>query len=168
MVKDKPTRSSVYVTGNKFRLLPDILPHLLVEGRNTFIDLFGGSACVTLNVNKTGHFKHILYNEIDEHIFGLQDYLLNNDNDFCIVSYLNKLYGKGKTDYLSLVKSYNKEPCYEKLFLLQCRSFSNGIRFNSKGKFDKPWGDRAPFFLDRMKEHQKLLKGVKLWPSILA
>ena len=159
----KYLRAAPYVTGNKYRLLPDILPHLLVEGRNTFIDLFGGSGCVTINVNETGHFDNILYNELDEHIFGLQNYLLNNDNDFCIVSYLNKLYSKGKTDYLSLVKSYNKEPCYEKLFLLQCRSFSNGIRFDKKGKFDKPWGDRAPFFLERMKEHQRLLKGVKLW-----
>ena len=155
--------SSIYLSGNKRKLLPDILPHLLEEGRTTFIDLFGGSGTVTINVNKTGHFKHILYNELDEHIFGLQDYIYNNSDDFKIVSYLNKMYNKTKSDYLHLVKSYNKDPDYDKLFLLQCRSFSNGIRFNSKGKFDKPYGDRAPFFLERMKEHQKLLEGVKMW-----
>jgi len=151
-------QSSIYLAGNKRKLLPQIMPHLIVEGRTVFIDVFGGSGTVSLNVNKTRHYSQVVYNERDEHLFGLQDYIKNNDNDFLILQYLNSQYGKSKEDFLSLRKSYNSKPDYDKLFLLMHRSNSNMIRFNDSGKFNMTWGDRKPFFLDRIKEHKESLQ----------
>ncbi len=151
-------QSSIYLAGNKRKLLPSIMPHLLVEGRTTFIDLFGGSGTVTLNVNNQNHFNHIIYNERDEHMFGLQKYIMYNQNKFCIVSYLNEQYSKSKEDYLALRRSYNAKPDYDKLYLLMCRSNSNAIRFSGNGtRFNQPWGDRSPFYPERMKAHQECL-----------
>ena len=44
-----------------------------------------------------------------------------------------------------------------------CRSNSNMIRFNKSGKYNMSFGDRKPFFLDRLREYQKAMVGVKFW-----
>lgn len=155
--------SPIYLAGNKKKLLPSIMPHLLVEGRDTFIDLFGGSGTVSVNVNSTGHYKNILYNEKDKHIFGLQKHVVTNDNDFSVMQFLHNQYTKTKVDFESLRDSYNKLPCYDKLYLLMCRSNSNMIRFNKSGKYNMTFGDRKPFFLDRLREYSKAMEGVKCW-----
>ena len=155
-------QSAIYLAGNKRKLLPQILPYLLVEGAVAFIDVFGGSGTVSLNVRNTGHFNYAIYNERDEHIFGLQKYIQNNENDFCILQYLNGQYSRTKEDFLSLRRSYNSKPDYDKLFLLMCRSNSNMMRFNDSGKYNMTWGDRSPFYLDRVKDHQKSIRSVEL------
>ena len=154
----KIQQSAIYLAGNKRKLLPQVLPHLIEKDRTVFVDVFGGSGVVSLNVNNTGHYPHMVYNEIDAHLFGLQNYIKNNDNDFCILQYLNNQYGKSKEDFLSLRKSYNSKPDYDKLFLLMHRANSNMIRFNGSGKFNMTWGDRSPFFLDRVRDHKKSLQ----------
>lgn len=154
-------QSAIYLAGNKRKLLPQIMPHLLVEGRTTFVDVFGGSGTVSLNVNNTRHFSYVMYNELDEHLFGLQNYIRDNTNNFCIVEYLHNQYSKSKEDYLCLRKSYNSNPDYDKLYLLMCRSNSNAIRFSNNGtKFNQPWGDRRPFDKVRMETHKEGMRGV--------
>lgn len=163
MVKETNQRSALYLAGNKLKLLPQILPHLIEDGRTTLVDVFGGSGTVSLNAINSGHFKEVVYNELDEHLFGLQNWIRHNDNLFSVVEYLHNQYDKSKEDYLELRRSYNKKPDYDKLYLLMCRSNSNAIRFSNNGtKFNQPWGNRRPFDKERLFNHKHSMENVLL------
>ncbi len=59
-------KSPIFYMGNKYRLLPQLLP-LFPNNIDTFYDLFGGSGCMSGNVNA----NRIVYNEINENIVEL-------------------------------------------------------------------------------------------------
>ena len=62
--------------GNKFDLLEDLLPRFPLENEvGTFIDLFGGSGVVSLNVPYT----NVIYNELNTNIVELLKLFVNND-----------------------------------------------------------------------------------------
>ena len=72
-------RSALYLTGNKTKLIPEILPHLQDGRRTDFYDVFGGSGCVSLNVAKGDLFERVVYNERCNHLFELQESLKFNE-----------------------------------------------------------------------------------------
>ena len=55
----KLLKSPIFYMGNKYKLLPQLLP-LFPKNINRFYDLFGGSGCVSGNVEA----NKIIYNEI--------------------------------------------------------------------------------------------------------
>lgn len=57
-------KSPIFYMGNKYKLLPQLLP-LFPKNINRFYDLFGGSGCVSGNVEA----NKIIYNELDIHIY---------------------------------------------------------------------------------------------------
>lgn len=59
-------KSPIFYMGNKFRLLKYLVP-LFPNNVNTFYDLFGGSGCISANVNA----NKIVYNEINPNIVNL-------------------------------------------------------------------------------------------------
>lgn len=46
---NKYIKSPIFYMGNKYRLLPQLIP-LFPSNINTFYDLFGGSGCMSGNV----------------------------------------------------------------------------------------------------------------------
>jgi DNA adenine methylase len=132
-------KSPIYYTGNKYKLLPQILP-LLPEKIETFVDLFGGSGTVLFNVNA----KSYIYNEINPKVVDL--FVLIQNNPLSQILGQIKSWGLdsvNKSAYLSARDDYNNNPNPIKLFSLICHSFSNQIRFNKKGHFNLPFGDRT-------------------------
>ena len=62
----KIIKSPIFYMGNKYKLLPQLLP-LFPKNIDKFYDLFGGSGCVSLNVDA----KTIIYNELNNNIYDL-------------------------------------------------------------------------------------------------
>lgn len=158
--------------GNKYRLLKELLP-LFPEECNTFVDAFGGSGAVCGNYQ--GKEKTI-YNEINPYIHNLYKMLLTEDCDTLISKITNNIdkFNLNKegvnvkqndesvkevreyyaNKYLDFRKWYNESNRdIVDLFTLTFYSFSNLIRFNSKGDFNMPYGNRC--FCNKHKEQIK-------------
>lgn len=154
--KKELVKSPLNYTGGKFKLLPQILP-LFPDDIGTFVDLFGGGCNVGINIKA----NKIIYNEINENVFNLIDYLIKNKYDDTLVNIqtaignynLNKENADG---YLKLREHYNLDIKNNKtlfLFVLIAHSFSNQIRFNKKGEFNMPFGKRT--FNNNMQKNLK-------------
>lgn len=151
--------SPLNYTGNKFKLLNQIMPLLNVKSKK-FIDIFAGSGLVALN----SECKEILLNDSNKITIDLLHYFMNNSSDEIlenmdriIMDYnLTDTYRNGKDKYpeekhegLSkfnregfnkLKKDYNANPSIDKLFALIIFGFNHYIRFNSKGEYNVPVG----------------------------
>ena len=171
-------KSPIFYMGNKFKLLPQLVP-LFPTNINTFYDLFGGSGCMSGNINS----KKTIYNEINENIVNLYKLFLKytpEEIDNKIKSYIEKYnLNKEGTDvrqnnpdikeirdfyndrYLEFRKAYNEsERDYLMLYTLTFYSFSNLIRFNSKSNFNMPYGNRCycEKHYQQMKDWYELIK----------
>lgn len=156
--------SPLNYTGNKYKLLPQILP-LFPRDINIFVDLFGGSAVLTANIEA----KTIVYNEYDTNVFNIIKGIYESHDNIIedIDYYINyfKLSKTNKEGYLALREEWNKslKKDWVRLYTLICHSFNNSIRFNSKGEFNMPFGERC--FNDKLKtkliEFRELIKGKK-------
>lgn len=150
--KDKLIKSPLNYTGGKYKLLPQILP-LFPNNIHTFIDLFCGGANVGINVKAK---KIICIDIITEVIDFLHycKYISSNDMVKQIEDVIKEfnLSKDNQENYLKLRQHYNqgnKDWLY--FYTLICHSFSNQIRFNSKGEFNLPFGKRT--FNPVMKEN---------------
>ena len=156
-------RSSIYLQGSKFKLYPQIKPYLQDGKRKVLVDLFGGSGTMTLNCVNDNMFEKYIYNDKSSWLYDMQSYLKEYDNIVETLTRINEEYPKTKEGYIQLRADYNRQPTVAKLYLLMCRSFSNQVRFNPTSGFDMPYGDRKPFFPERIREHQQLLQNVELY-----
>jgi DNA adenine methylase Dam len=147
--------------GNKYKLLDNLLAYFpKKETVDEFIDLFGGSGVVSINVP----YEKITYNEINHNITNLFKILVETEPQNIIghikariqefdlpqkgVEKKDNEYSKYKRNYLNYRKFYNKqkEKNYLDLYTLTYFSFSNLIRFNSKNEFNMPFGNRCFLF----------------------
>jgi DNA adenine methylase len=146
--KENLIKSPLNYTGGKYKLLPQILPYI-PENINTFVDLFCGGCNVGVNIRA----KNIICNDIEPHIVNLFQYLKKNDEEYIfqainnIVKEYNLSDSTNKDGYLKLRESYNSSDVNDfnrsmLFYTLCCCSFSNQIRFNSKGGFNMPYGAR--------------------------
>lgn len=135
-------KSPLNYTGGKYRLLSQLLP-LFPKNISTFVDLFTGGGTVALNVDsqKTyaidnnysvikllSLFQKLSFDELVEKVKELEKYYeLSRDN---------------KLGYLKLRDYYNSYQDPVALFTLICYAFNNMTRFNSKGKYNVPFGKR--------------------------
>lgn len=155
-------KSPIFYMGNKYELLPNLLTYFpKKENVKQFIDLFGGSGVVSLNVP----YDNIIYNEINHNITNLFKTLIETEPSKTI-GHISKrieefeLYNKttdtrqvddinirklANIKYLNFRKFYNKQKDknYLDLYTLTYFSFSNLIRFNSKSEFNMPFGNRC-------------------------
>lgn len=150
-------------------MLPQILP-LFPDDINTFVDLFCGGANVGVNIkaNKiicNDYMKQLidLYNEFKiNKIDDIYNYIFETINKFN----LSKTNQEG---YLKLRDQYNiyKNPL--DLYICICYSFSNQIRFNSKGEFNMPFGKNRSSFNDALQNRLKLfinkLNNIEFWST---
>ena len=157
----KYVKSPIFYMGNKYELLPQLIP-LFPNDIDTFYDLFGGSGCMSANVNA----NKIIYNEINDNIVNLYKLFLKytpEEIDTYIHTYIHtynlntegtdvrqndpnikevrELYNQ---NYLKFREDYNNsDRDYLMLYTLTFYSFSNLIRFNSKNEFNMPYGNRC-------------------------
>lgn len=151
--------SPLNYTGNKFKLLNQLIPYLNNQS-DIFVDVFAGSGLVSLNTNS----KKLFLNDNNEITIQLLNYFKDNDSDK-INSDMDKIIKKyGFTDsyrnglkyykeekheglsrynkepYSKLKSDYNENPSIDKLFALIVFGFNHYIRFNSKGLYNVPVG----------------------------
>lgn len=144
-------KSPLNYTGNKFKLLPQMLP-LFPNNINIFVDLFGGGCNVGVNSNA----KKIYYNEKQSEIVDLFQNLYKHTVEDTL-KLVNDTMAKfnnitTKEDYLNLRNNYNAEKSWYKLFVLSCYSYNYSIRFNKSGGFNMTSGIGKHWFNDSLKE----------------
>lgn len=149
--KDKPRYiSPLNYIGGKFGSL-DLILGEMPSVINTFYDLFGGGATVSLNVDA----DKIVYNDINKFVVDLLRYLSKNhpyETYKKIIRYQKKfgLEKSNKSAYIELRNEYNRTKEILLLYLLICYGFEHQIRFNSKHEFNNPCGNSG--FNDEMYE----------------
>ncbi|MBM68201.1 MAG: hypothetical protein CME43_01830 [Haliea sp.] len=140
-----------HYTGNKYKTIPMIISNT-PDGCGRYIDLFGGSGVVACNLASHG-YENVCYNERDTKVFDLFNFASHASRSAEFkerLCQINNSYPDTKEAYLNLRQSYNECNSNFHLYLLVCRSFSNGIRFNSKGEFNLPYGERNHFDINRI------------------
>lgn len=150
--------SPLNYTGNKFKLLNQLIPYLIKT--ENFVDVFAGSGLVGLN----SFSKNIVLNDNNDITIELLKYFKDNDSDY-IFKEMDKIikkygftdsYRKGlhyypeekheglskfnKEPFNQLKVDYNKKPSTIKLFALIIYGFNHYIRFNSNGLYNVPVG----------------------------
>ena len=144
-IKHEYIKSPLNYVGGKYKLLSQILP-LFPKNIDTFIDLFGGGFNVGINVPA----KEIIYNDLSLSVVQILEYIYKNKTDK-ILSEIDKIVESydlskiNKPGYLKLRVYYNKSVFKSPIILytLICYAFNNQIRFNSKGEFNMPFGERC-------------------------
>lgn len=177
--------SPLNYTGNKYKLLNQIMPYLNKQS-NKFVDVFAGSGLVGLNSD----CKEVILNDNNAITIQLLNYFKNStfediikDMDNIIKKYGftdtyrngKKIYKEEKHEGLSkynkepfnqLKKDYNQRPSVEKLFALIIYGFNHYIRFNAKGIFNVPVGkvDYSNSLREKTKEYTKAFqeKNIKI------
>lgn len=127
-------------TGNKFKLLPQIIP-LFPDNINTFVDLFCGSSTVSLNIKA----DKIICNDSNRQLIEILKYLQSSNKDLVfkeidtIIEEFD-LYNYESNGYYLLRDRYNQYRHTLDLYVLSCFSFNFQIRFNNRGEFNMPSG----------------------------
>lgn len=151
--KENTIKSPINYLGNKYRLLPQIMP-LLPDNIDTFVDLFCGGLDMTINVKADRY----ICNDIQKELIDFYINIKGLDSEFVIDSIediLNKyeITKNNKNQYNMLRNDYNNgENSWDMFIALVLNSYNNAIRFNNKGKFNSPSGKEAKFFNESIKK----------------
>lgn len=127
--------------GGKQKILKDILPH--IGSCDKFVDVFAGSMTVSLNVDSQTY----IINDINPDLIWFYKHVSNNYDN--IVKESNSLFHDvDEKKYYSVRDKFNslEHGNLERsiLFLFLNKFGFNGIcRYNSKGKFNVPYGKRT-------------------------
>lgn len=175
--------SPLNYTGNKFKLLNQLIPYLNNQS-DTFVDIFAGSALVALNTNS----NELFLNDNNEITIQLLNYFKEN-NSKTIDKKMDKIIEKyGFTDsfrnglksykeekheglskynkeaFNRLKTDYNNEPSVDKLFALIVFGFNHYIRFNSRGLYNVPVGkvDYTASLREKTKQYTDALKNKRI------
>lgn len=120
-------------SGNKFKLMDQILPHFPVKCNN-FVDMFTGSGAV--NYNYTGA-DHYFCNELDSRVLGLHEKFYNTPLREIIQtleSVEESTLINGEYNFRKLKDIYNETRDPLILVLIARQSFGMLLSFNSKGE----------------------------------
>lgn len=169
--KKKCIISPIFYMGNKKKLINKGMIDLFPKEINRFIDLFAGSAIVSMNVEA----KKYLVNDIDCHLYELYGMFKDLSDDVIIGHIEDRIdeYGLArertkrneykdkekikqyKTAYMKLRTEYNKNQDSSVLdfYTLMFYSFSQQFRFNNKGDFNMPCGNDC--FSEKNKKYIK-------------
>lgn len=146
-------KSPLNYTGNKYKLLPQILP-LFPKHIDKFVDMFGGGGTVSANVNA----DKIICNDINRQLIKILQTIKREDIEdvlYGICGYINdyNLSKENQDGYIKLRNDYNlNKENWIMLYTLICYSFNNQIRFNSKGEFNMPFGKNRSSFNPQLKD----------------
>lgn len=150
-------------TGNKFKLLPQIIP-LFPDNINTFVDLFCGSSTVSLNVQA----NKIICNDSNSPLIEVLKYLQSSNKE-TILKEISEiidefdLYNHKNGGYYLLRDRYNKYKRPLDLYVLSCFCFNFQIRFNKRGEYNMPSGNGISRFNGVLAENlTKFIDKVKI------
>lgn len=149
--------SPIFYMGNKKKLIAKGLIDLFPKDIDMFVDLFGGSGIVSMNVEAN---KYIL-NDYDSNLYRLYKLFKDKTSEQIITHTLKKIeeYGLAKErtkrnefkdkelielykrNYFNFRNEYNKTKNDMDFYTLMFYSFSQQFRFNSKGDFNMPCGN---------------------------
>ena len=153
--------------GNKKKLINKGLIELFPKNINKFVDLFAGSAVVSINTDA----KSYIVNEVSEYLYDLYN-MFKIFSDGAIIRHVEgriNEYGlakertshktfeddrveRYKAAYMKFRDFYNKSDRFIlDFYTLMFYSFSQQFRFNSKGDFNMPCGNDC--FADSNKEY---------------
>lgn len=163
--KEELVKSPLNFTGGKFKLLPQILP-LFPNSMDIFIDLFTGGCNVGINI----HANKIICNDIQEEVINFLKICKKLSSKemvekLYVIKRKYKLSKINKEGYLNLRKDYNLgNKKWYMFYSLVAHSFSNQIRFNKKGEFNLPFGDRYfnPILQDKFIKFVDKLKDINI------
>lgn len=145
-------KSPINYVGNKYRLLSQIIPHF-PKYINTYVDLFGGSGTVLLNVKA----DHYIYNDINAYVANVFRGLCSTSADKIIEEVQSMIVKYGldadnKESFEKLRGDYNGgQNDWLTLYTLMCFSFNGQFRFNNKHEYNSSFGKRC--FNKRHIEH---------------
>lgn len=133
-------KSPMNYIGNKYKLLPQILP-LFPKNIDIFIDLFCGGLDVSLNVES----QIKICNDKEKHIIDLYQNLLKRNGAEVNTQILEviKKYNLSLINaegYNSLRCDYNQNLDWLLFYCLIAYSFNHQFRYNNEGLFNMPFG----------------------------
>lgn len=136
-------KSPLNYTGGKHKVLNQFLPY--IPKTNRFVDVFAGGFNVGINSNS----KIVICNDIYKQVVEIIEYFHNNSKEQTIYEIENNiikfnLEAKNQESYIKCRDFYNngnQSPIL--LFTLICFSFNHMLRFNKKGKYNVPVGQRC-------------------------
>lgn len=134
-----PVNTPFNYTGNKFNLLPQLLPHFDYTSK-IFIDVFAGGGSVYTNV--IDKYEKIIVNDIIKDLVECHKLLIEIWGFKDLVKSYCPAYDN-QTAYLQLREWYNNNPSPEKLFALMLSCTNNMLRFNKQFKFNQTFGKRT-------------------------
>lgn len=138
--------SPLNYVGGKYKLLPQLLPHL-PKDINEFVDVFAGGLNVGINVE----CQKLIANDLNHFVVELLEVLGSSDIDLLlsdIQSCIHK-YDLSKTNeagFLQLRHDFNKSPNPIGLYALICHSYNYQFRFNNDLGYNNPFGKDRSFF----------------------
>ena len=125
--------------GNKFRVLPHLLP--IIGDPKRYIEPFGGSMAVALNVSADEYVLNDINNDLNNLYGHVTD---RNDDNF--IKYCQELFyeGNNRETYNEMRDLFNRSTDTlerSRMFVYINRHCFNGLtRYNSKGGFNVPFG----------------------------
>lgn len=140
---------SIPYTGTKNKLLDFVLPKLNESGAKILISPFSGSFAVEMNYKADRYYLNDLNVNLIKMYQFIRDYADFKYLDYSVKDTLKcfDLSKDNKEAYNDFRELYNHKigesdkPYY--LMILMMHSFSNQIRFNKKGEFNLPFGERS-------------------------
>lgn len=152
-------RSPINYTGNKYKLLKQILP-LFPKKIENFHDIFGGSGTVSLNCDAENVFYNDLNNYIGQILLTIKEY--GQENTIKELNQIIDKYQLSKTNedgFKKLRVDYNQKPTPIKLMVLSYYSFNFQIRFNNLKQYNSSFGKNRSYFSCSAKD--KVVKSIK-------
>jgi DNA adenine methylase len=126
--------------GNKYRVLPHLIPHIGYPKR--YCEPFGGSLSVALNTSA----EQFILNDVNKDLVAIYQNLVHPTDD-SFIKYCEELFipeNNTKESYLELREHFNNSTDSverARLFVYLNRHCFNGLsRYNSKGGFNVPFG----------------------------
>lgn len=147
-------KSPINYTGNKYKLLGQIVP-LLPKRIGSFVDVFGGSGTVVLNAPA----RRLVYNEYAMYVYDMFRGFVETCYEEIIlrVDGVIEEYGLTKTNeegYAKLRDDYNSgRKDWVTLYVLCCYAFNSQGRFGNNGKFNMPFGKNRSCFSDVQRDN---------------
>ena len=138
-------KSPLNYTGNKFKLLNQIIP--VFPKVQKFADVFCGGLNVGINVDADVVFANDRMKPLIEMYEYFQLHSIDEIlSDIYIIITVYNLSKTNKDGFIKLRNDYNVEKDPLKLFVLSCYSFNNIIRFNNSYEYNSSFGkDKGSF-----------------------
>lgn len=147
--------SPIFYMGNKRKLINKGLIDLFPVEIDTFLDLFGGSGIISMNVNANRY----IVNDLDKNVYAFYKMFKTVSHEEIIQKILENINKFGmnrigvkqnspesetyKERYFDLRNYANKTKNIIDIYSCMFYAFSQQMRFNSKGDFNMPFGNGA-------------------------